>query len=263
MDSSLKINNNSIYNLRKDKKKYNRKEKSRTSPVVKSCIDIILDELKKNQRLEDLRFTTKLFDNHGLFLVSSFNKIVIVLFYERDYSNDHFYRHCDKKSYKSFTHIIGDPTIKICEEINNFLEQLGLWITNRAKELNEEEIESEEWFKEKFIKERIYDLLQVEYNKPIRRFIYDVYCKKYNFVIEIDGSIHDKQFQKEKDLDKDRLSSKYGLHVYRVKAYNDESYHKVIDKISSRIKREYKKNFKDSLDHFKPKLGNVILRKNS
>lgn len=74
-----------------------------------------------------------------------------------------------------------------------------------------------------------YDLLGKE-----SFYICDFYCHELNFVIEIDGKIHD--YNKENDKQRDMIMILLGLNVLRIKNEEIEnSISKVIDKIKNSI----------------------------
>jgi very-short-patch-repair endonuclease len=65
-------------------------------------------------------------------------------------------------------------------------------------------------------------------------YICDFYCHELNFVIEIDGQIH--QYEKLKDAERDKIMNLMGLYVLRIKNKEIEnSISKVIDKIKKSI----------------------------
>lgn len=49
----------------------------------------------------------------------------------------------------------------------------------------------------------------------IAGFIVDFYCHKVDLVIEVDGSVHEADEQKEKDIERDKVLSGMGLRVLR------------------------------------------------
>jgi very-short-patch-repair endonuclease len=51
----------------------------------------------------------------------------------------------------------------------------------------------------------------------IAGFIVDFYCHKADLVIEVDGSVHEKDEQKESDAERDKVLSEMGLRVFRFK----------------------------------------------
>ena len=50
---------------------------------------------------------------------------------------------------------------------------------------------------------------------PISQFIVDFYCHKYRLVIELDGSVHDLEDQKERDVGREAMLKDLGLKVIR------------------------------------------------
>lgn len=263
MDSILKISRNSIYNSYY--KKYNKIEKkSRVAEKTVCQIEVFREQLITNQLIEDLEFTTEVFDNRGLFFVSKINKLVIVLVKNINPANEQFKKKCVKYSHKYFIHYMDNKDLSVLkEQISVYIQQFSAWLVARAGELNEEKVKSEEWFKEKFKKEPFYKILGIEYNKPIRKFIYDAFSSKYNLVLEIDGSVHDTPEQIEKDVKRDRLTGCYGYRTIRIKAFNNDSYDAAVRQIKKKIKKIPKSTGRhyNKVVHPKKKLGKVILRK--
>jgi very-short-patch-repair endonuclease len=65
-------------------------------------------------------------------------------------------------------------------------------------------------------------------------YICDFYCHELNFVIEIDGKIH--QYEKLKDAERDKIMNLMGLYVLRIKNKEIESsISKVIEKIKNTL----------------------------
>jgi very-short-patch-repair endonuclease len=92
-------------------------------------------------------------------------------------------------------------------------------------------VRNRELFGKKFLRQHpiFYDLTGKE-----SFYICDFYCHELNFVIEIDGQIH--QYKKLNDAERDKIMNLMGLDVLRIK--NDEienSITKVIDKIKDSI----------------------------
>ena len=95
---------------------------------------------------------------------------------------------------------------------------------------NSTESEIEMW---KFLKNN-YSNIRFNRQKSLDNFIVDFYCFKYNLIIEIDGSIHDSQ--KEKDEERDVLFLyKYNLKTIRFsneQVLNNKKYlKKVLDEV--------------------------------
>ena len=57
--------------------------------------------------------------------------------------------------------------------------------------------------------------LKIRRQHPIGKYIADFYCHELKLVIEIDGSIHDLEHIKQKDLIRDQFMKDEGLHILR------------------------------------------------
>lgn len=105
-----------------------------------------------------------------------------------------------------------------------------------SKELNKTIPASEVWFREKFENEsieRIFGGRETPFNDIYNAviglsFIADVANDGYKYIIEVDGSIHDTLKQAYKDLAKDTFYRRRGYKVFRVKAFDDDSYNKFL-----------------------------------
>lgn len=93
---------------------------------------------------------------------------------------------------------------------------------------------SEKWFREKykdvFTRDSI-SLFNDKYNQVLGKTIPDVINQGYRYIIEIDGSIHDDPKVKFKDAKKDLFYASKGYRVFRVKAYDNDSYNIAIEAI--------------------------------
>ena len=97
-----------------------------------------------------------------------------------------------------------------------------------AKNLNKNLPKSEVWFQDLYaIHKDPNDL----YNKPLHIRIPDVMNKIYKYIIEIDGSIHDTPKQQYKDYIKDSFYKRLGFKVFRIKAYDINSFNATISSI--------------------------------
>lgn len=109
-----------------------------------------------------------------------------------------------------------------------------------AKELETYLPKSEIWFRDKYRNENIARThkgkrFKDEYNKPYSAtYIPDIINEGYKYIIEIDGSVHDRPDIQLNDLKKDHFFIKRGFLVIRIKAYDEESYKTGMDKL-----REY------------------------
>lgn len=97
-----------------------------------------------------------------------------------------------------------------------------------GRKLNENLPKSEQWF------QRLYKSFQDshdQYNMTWAGYIPDVINKKYKYIIEIDGSIHDREDIKAKDKLKEELYWKSGYAVIRIVAYDIESFKEGLTRI--------------------------------
>lgn len=112
------------------------------------------------------------------------------------------------------------------------------WTKNRATELRTFDLpKSERWFN-KMLDESGYNKIPLESNITFEdtTLIPDYTCKKYKFVIEIDGSVHENKEQKERDRMKDSIYKKYRYRVIRIIAYDSESFKKGLGTIFNIIR---------------------------
>lgn len=266
MDSTLKIRNNGLYVPNKKKKVF-----KENKPYIRRCVKpdtkikgkTVEAALNKFSTVPGFVYTNKVFKSMGLFLINEKHKIVVSLLNRLPDADPVFVSMLKKKSYSHFTFNIHSEDVKdLISEIDEKVKNFEQWLDHRADELNDMVIKSEKWFKDKLVKESFYDLLGVEYNKPFKKFIYDLYSKKYSIAIEVDGSVHDTPEQRAKDMDKDRLTGAYGLHIVRVKAFDEESYKRAVTKIFGIIRANVRggsKRYESRLDL--PKYGKTILKK--
>lgn len=100
---------------------------------------------------------------------------------------------------------------------------------------------SEVWFREMYLKEDFQrqfseDLFKDKFNYPFnRKYIPDIVNMGYKYVIEIDGSIHNKPEQILKDKIKDHYFNKRGYIVIRVRHWNMDDYKSCIERVKARI----------------------------
>jgi very-short-patch-repair endonuclease len=87
-------------------------------------------------------------------------------------------------------------------------------------------VKSEMWFLS-FYKPHNKD----QFNVPLGKYIPDIVNKKLHYVIEVDGSIHDRPFMKKKDQKKDTYYYLKGFKVFRVKAYNETELPSILEAI--------------------------------
>jgi len=65
------------------------------------------------------------------------------------------------------------------------------------------------------LKNKKLDGLKFRRQHPINRFIVDFYCHQYKLVIELDGSVHDNEEVKARDIEREKELRSYGLNVLR------------------------------------------------
>jgi len=100
---------------------------------------------------------------------------------------------------------------------------------------------SEQWFRLLYEAETIERKFKIkyykdQYNEPInRKYIPDVHNRGYRYIIEIDGSWHDRPEMQYRDSLKDYYFKKRGYCVIRIKAFNEQSYKDGITKLKEHI----------------------------
>lgn len=98
-----------------------------------------------------------------------------------------------------------------------------------AKKLEKNTPNSELWFRSLYF--RHYSTCTDKYNQVFGGCIPDVINKTYKYIIEIDGSVHELESVKKKDIKKTHKYVQLGYKVIRVKAYDYDSYIKAINKL--------------------------------
>jgi very-short-patch-repair endonuclease len=108
-----------------------------------------------------------------------------------------------------------------------------------AIKLNNYPPKSEQWFRELYdpfrltvqfkydkhnLNKHYNDRLKDKFNQPFQGFIPDIINFSYKYIIEIDGSFHDLERVKFKDKIKDRLNSFMGYKIFRIKAFDLDSW---------------------------------------
>lgn len=133
--------------------------------------------------------------------------------------------------------------IKSCKIESIQAKEKKEFLKQRSIELNQNLPKSEVWFQELYQQYKDENDL---FNHPYHGKIPDVINKKYRYIIEIDGSIHDtiEQIIKDKEKNKIFISGKYC--VFRIKAFLLRSFEKIIKYIL--FIRESKLNHKIMLD---------------
>ena len=99
---------------------------------------------------------------------------------------------------------------------------------------------SEEWFRDLWRRSEMEHTAD-QYNRPLCGFIPDVQNSVYNYVIEIDGSIHNQKKQRQADQKKNAFYTHRGVFWVRVKAFDFDSFNEaasLIDWHRSRLDSE-------------------------
>lgn len=104
------------------------------------------------------------------------------------------------------------------------------YLIKKAKLLNKKKIPSEVWFKDLWIKNGMKHRCD-RFNRPTFPFIADLRNRKLRYIVEVDGSYHDRADQIEKDKFKDDFYKKNLYRVFRVKAYDIESFNAAMSEI--------------------------------
>lgn len=114
---------------------------------------------------------------------------------------------------------------------NKSLKRRGKYslLHKRAKWLNSNLPLSEKWFRSLFNKESFFK--ECFFNVPMSFYIPD--CVNFNkkYIIEIDGSIHKEEDQQKHDERRDAYFIGRGFKIFRVKAFDHDSYNQVIAQI--------------------------------
>lgn len=112
-----------------------------------------------------------------------------------------------------------------------------------ANQLNENLPKSEVWFHE-YYKDYIhkFDLL----NSVFGTTIPDVINRMYKYVIEIDGTMHNTERQKLRDIEKNAYYKKQGYSVFRIIAYDNTMRTLVVDTIKD-FREKHPNRFKIEL----------------
>ena len=111
----------------------------------------------------------------------------------------------------------------------------------RAAELRSNMTDAEKLVWEKLRNKKILGLT-FRRQHPVNQFIADFYCHKARLVIEIDGSIHEIDAYKEKDMGRDDEFSKFGLTTIR---FTNREVFEELETVISRIETICKSRIKD------------------
>lgn len=66
------------------------------------------------------------------------------------------------------------------------------------------------------LKNRKFEGLKFRRQHPINRFIVDFYCHQYKLAIELDGSVHENEEVKDRDIERENELKSYGLNILRL-----------------------------------------------
>jgi shikimate kinase/very-short-patch-repair endonuclease len=83
-----------------------------------------------------------------------------------------------------------------------------------CRELRQRQTPAEEFFWE-LVRDRRFDGLKFRRQYPLGGFIPDFYCPEYKLAVELDGSVH--QHQAERDQARDEAINRYGIRVVHIK----------------------------------------------
>ena len=110
-------------------------------------------------------------------------------------------------------------------------------IKERAKALRKRMTFSEKILWQELRKKRRYNQY-FRRQHPISRFIVDFYCHDLRLVIEVDGSIHDQEEHRKRDLNRTAELENFGITVIR---FSNNEVLRNIRKVTYRIDEEIKK----------------------
>ena len=99
----------------------------------------------------------------------------------------------------------------------------------RAREFRKESTEAEKMFWKEVFKGKQLSNLKFTRQKPVGDFIVDFYCASLCLAIEVDGEIHDRQRDEERD---NILLEKFGVRVVR---YKNEEVLNNIEKVQENL----------------------------
>lgn len=239
--------------------------KSKVSSFISSKINIIKIKLTEILEIDDLIFTTNVFDTGGLFLVSYNKKLAIRLIDKSKGPNNKFNKECRERGYIGYDFDLKNQYTKLIDLIKagpKLNKNKQAVLEGFARKLNDSVPKSEVWFRKKFSRESVYQRLKLEFNKPFKDYIYDLFSREYQIAIEVDGSYHDRPEQILKDKKKDSATNKNGIVIYRIKAYDEVSYSEFLKAIKIRINDlDSKRKIKREKEGVRPALPAVILRK--
>jgi very-short-patch-repair endonuclease len=110
-------------------------------------------------------------------------------------------------------------------------KRLRLGLAEFAQQLNKNIPASEIWFRGEFERLQMQEPTDV-FNQPFLGLIPDCVNHKYKYIIEVDGSIHNKAAVRARDKMRDKRFTQAGYQVFHVTAYNLAQLEEVLDHIS-------------------------------
>lgn len=121
------------------------------------------------------------------------------------------------------------------------------YVKTLARDLRKKQTDSEDILWE-ILRNRNFEWLKFRRQSPFGRYIADFYCSEAKLVIELDGKIHESQ--KEYDMIRDEIISKYGVTILRIK--NEEIFNTfewVLEKIRSFIPLSLRRGARGEVFH--------------
>lgn len=260
---------------KRPKSKKHRDAKRQYEEKVKYRTDIknIKKNILKGTKLSELIYTETVFkcNRRGVFLISHKDRILIQLFPNRLEKNKELIQSlCKKERYQYFSIDMRTPGLwPVKEAINKHMFEFKSFIDQKAEELNIKLPRSELWFQNKLKDEEIFRYFDFEYNKPFKKFIYDVFSRKFNVVIEVDGSIHEEESQIVRDRHKDKLTGRYGYKMIRVKAFDENSYKNCLKELTKILNTPKEKSMelpktirrREKKEEFSEKVNSIDFKK--
>lgn len=92
-----------------------------------------------------------------------------------------------------------------------------------SKSLKKNKFSSEIWLLGMWEATKMRDNLD-KWNRPIGPYIADLSNRKFGYIVEVDGEIHNQIDVKNKDRERDAVLESHGWRVFRIKAFNEDSF---------------------------------------
>jgi very-short-patch-repair endonuclease len=87
------------------------------------------------------------------------------------------------------------------------------------------------------LRQRKIDGYRFRRQHPLNEFIVDFFCYEAMLVIELDGDVHDSDFQAERDLERTKILNQLGLTILR---FSNKEVHQNITQVISTIREKIK-----------------------